>query len=109
MRLALLAAPFVLAACGSAGPPQRAIAYVPDERGIGLVDSGLRVDFGRARAGAISAISRLEGAEPQGEVSCGFVGAVTWPSGLTAYFERGAFLGWKLPDGRVAGIGCSES
>jgi hypothetical protein len=108
VRLVLLAAPFALAACGGANPAQRAIAYVPDKLGIGLVESGLRVDFGRAREGAISAISRLEGTGPESEAPCGPVGAVTWPSGLTAYFQRGAFLGWSLPDGRSAGIGCSE-
>ena len=79
-----------------------------DAGGLAVSGSGLRVDFGRAQAGAIAAVARLEGRAPRSASACpdGRTRAVLW-EGLTLYVRDGAFLGWSRPDGSGAGIDCA--
>jgi hypothetical protein len=96
-----------LAACTPTTEAARPPAFAPDSSGIALVGSPLRIDFGRAEEGVVSAVTRLEGRGPVGTTSCpGGTTAVRWASGLTLHFRGGAFLGWARADGAAAGIGC---
>jgi hypothetical protein len=107
VKPAAVALAFALSACAAAPEAERAPAFAPDADGIALVGSPLRIDFGRAQAGAISAVTRLEGRGPAGTTACaGGVSAARWDSGLALHFRDGAFLGWSRPDGTSAGIAC---
>jgi len=98
----------VLSACAATPQAERPAGFVPDADGIALVGSPLRIDFGRARAGAISAVTRLEGQGPLATTDCaGGTTSVRWASGLTLHFRDGAFLGWARADGTSAGIACA--
>lgn len=87
------------------GPAQ---GYTPDAAGIAVDGTDLRVDFGRAEAGAIAAVSGLLGRAPLAMRDCpgSSARAVEW-DGLTLYFRGGAFLGWSRLDGSAAGIFCA--
>lgn len=108
MRLAALA-PLALLGCVAAPAPVTGPARVhtPDAAGIAVDGTALRVDFGRAEAGAVAAVSRLQGRGPQGAAPCpgGAARAVAW-EGLTLYMQGGAFVGWSRPDGSSAGLTC---
>jgi hypothetical protein len=99
-----------LSACTAAPEPAGPggpLVPAPDPEGIAVQGSPLRIDFGRAQAGVIAAVARLEGRGPAATVDCaGGVSALRWDSGLTLHFRGGAFLGWARPDGTSAGIPC---
>jgi hypothetical protein len=103
-----LAVALLLSACAAAPVSPPPPAHVPDGEGIALVGSPLRIDFGRAQDGVVSAVIRLEGRGPAATEGCpGGVTAVRWSSGLSLHFREEAFLGWARPDGTAAGIGCA--
>lgn len=108
-RLALaLCAVWALASCAGPGKDRPSYDYSPDAGGIAIEASPLRIDFGRAEAGAIAAMSRLLGSDPIESRPCasGRVRSVTWRNGFTMVFEGGAFLGWATGDVRSAGLTC---
>lgn len=108
MRRLAVALALALAACTPTAEVARPPAYTPDANGIALVGSPLRIDFGRAQAGTIAAVTRLDGRGPSATTACASgVTAVRWPSGLTLHFQRGAFLGWSGADGTSAGLVCA--
>jgi hypothetical protein len=81
--------------------------HEPDAAGIALAGSPLRIDFGRAEAGTVAAMTRLEGGAPSAVADCGGgVRSLRWPGGLALVFQGGAFLGWSQPDGSSAGLAC---
>jgi hypothetical protein len=62
------------------------------------------ISFGRARAGAVDAATKLVGAPPSGtrtlsECGAGPVQAVSYPGGLTLNFTGGGFSGWVAKSG----------
>lgn len=89
----------------AAPPPQ---GLVPDAGGLQPNDSPLRIDFGRAEAGVIAAVSRLKGTGPETRRTvpgCGDV--AVWADGLTLIFAGGDFRGWArngASAGRVCGV-----
>jgi hypothetical protein len=97
-----------VAACAptpEAAPPP---AFAPDADGIALIGTTQRIDFGRAEAGVVAAVTRLEGRGAVATTGCpGGATAVRWPSGLSLHFADGAFLGWARPDGTSAGLHCA--
>lgn len=83
-------------------PSSRDAPVVPirlDAGGIEPLGTGLRVDFGRAQAGVIDTISRLQNATPR-MVACDTPGvaAAAWDDGLTLVFRNGTFRGWATED-----------
>jgi hypothetical protein len=65
----------------------------------------LRIDFGRAEAGVIPAVSRLLGDAPafRGPVPGCSLTVARWSDGLTLWFDRGTFVGWTASDTFGAG------
>ena len=106
-RLAVLAA-CGLAACGVHGTEMVAPGYTTDAEGLAVAGSPLRIDFGRAEAGVVAAVTRLEGGPPRTSGACSddTVRTVSWHGGPTLFFREGAFLGWAGGDGRSAGLSC---
>ena len=115
---ALAAAPLLLAACVGAGggDPTGSRPAVPDgpvfpvafdEGGIDVVGSGQRIDFGRAQAGVIQTMTRLEGETPEtAPCDAPGLGAAFWRGGALLVFRDGTFVGWRDADGRSAGTSC---
>lgn len=108
-RGSVLAAVLALAGCVAAGPePARGPApqgLFLDGAGIQPAGSPLRVDFGRAEAGTVSAVTKLLGAPPAevlADAACagGPMTAVRWSNGLSLSFRRGTFVGWHAAEGR---------
>ena len=113
-RWTALAALALAAGCtGSAGaPPPDPAALVPGPAGVAVAGTGLEIGFGRAKAGAVAAVSRLIG-PPSGRAACNGPSAagggpgevVRWPSGLALHFPQGTLTGWER-GGRSAGRLC---
>jgi hypothetical protein len=85
--------------------PEDAARFVLDAGGIQVAGGLLRVDFGRAEAGAVAAVAELIGRPPEGRetlAGCegGPLAAVRCAEGLTLHFWDGAFLGWVAGPGR---------
>ncbi len=75
-------------------------------QGIDVGSTGLEIGFGRAEQGAIAAMTRLTGSQPQrGATPCPAVTSARWPDGAVLYFESGTFVGWSK-DGETAGRVC---
>lgn len=75
----------------------------PDVAGLQPAGTALRIDFGRAQAGVIDAVSRLLVSRPtdvtvQPECGAGTITAATWRDGLTLNFLDGDFVGWTLSE-----------
>lgn len=113
MKLAY-AFPLLLAACvggggGGLAPvpdgPVFPVAY--DARGIDVVGSGQRIDFGRAQAGVIDTMTRLQGAQPS-LLPCDAStrSAASWRNGPLLVFRNGSFVGWSTTQG-AAGEVCA--
>ena len=97
---------FILAACASPAPVPPPVGLVPDAGGLQPNGTALRIDFGRAEAGVIAAVSRLRGVAPDGRAAvpgCGDV--VAWDDGLRLFFSVGDVRGWAF-QGRSAGVVC---
>ncbi|MFV0243881.1 MAG: hypothetical protein ACK5IB_02515 [Qingshengfaniella sp.] len=81
--------------------------------GILAGQTGQEVGFGRARDGAVAAVSRMAGAGPVWAGGCGGIAErARYPGGLTLYFTPEAFVGWSVdPEGRnwqrAGGVGNS--
>jgi hypothetical protein len=109
MRRGAAGLALLLGACAApvAAPRAPAPGLVLDPEGLHPAGSALRVDFGRAEAGAVAAVSRLLGTGPvettaMQECGAGPVKAVSWANGLTLNFQNGTFLGWVSQQGRGA-------
>lgn len=99
-RFVVLGLPAVVAACGTgsgdtSGGPQR---IRPDAGGIAIQNTDLRIDFGRAEAGAVAAVTKVLGSQPQERTvnrACGAgpVAVVRYPQ-IDLLFQDGAFRGW---------------
>ena len=104
--------PVLLAACvgggGQAPPLDRPVfplAY--DARGIDVVGSGQRIDFGRAQAGVIDTMTRLQGDAPRVLPCDGSTrSAARWRDGPLLVFRSGSFVGWSTETG-AAGEACA--
>lgn len=85
--------------------PVYPVAY--DARGIDVVGSGQRIDFGRAQAGVIDTMTRLQGASPQ-ILPCDSStrSAARWPDGPLLVFRNSSFVGWSA-DGAQTGEACA--
>jgi len=117
MRVAAMALALGLAAgCAPPAPPPQGLRLASD--GLRPNGTDLRIDFGRAEAGVIAAVTRVLGATPTARQGTGCK-AVTWPDGLTLIFDAGRFLGWAdpqgvfervagAPDARAAGVACPD-
>jgi hypothetical protein len=108
--LALLLGACAAPAAETQGPGP---GLVLDAEGLHPAGSALRVDFGRAEAGTVAAVSKLLGAEPvetaaNAECGAGPVKAVRWANGLTLNFQRGTFLGWVSEKGRGSAAATSS-
>lgn len=107
MRRRATALALLLGACAAPAAETRAPGQglVLDAEGLHPAGSALRVDFGRAEAGTVAAVSKLLGAGPvetaaNAECGAGPVKAVRWANGLTLNFQRGTFLGWVSEQGQ---------
>ena len=96
--------PLLLAACGAAAtaPEPAPGRLIPDAGGLGIEGSALRVDFGRAEAGAVAAVAKLLGAPPTGretrtDCSTGTARVVRF-RGIDLIFAGGGFRGWASND-----------
>lgn len=105
MRRGALAAALLagLAGCAVAVPvpipvvvPARAdLSLRPAPGGIEVAGSGGReIGFGRAQAGALAAIARIEGRAPRA-VPCGAGREAYDTRDLCVVFEGGRFVGWE--------------
>ncbi|WP_139838557.1 hypothetical protein [Pseudoruegeria aquimaris] len=99
----------LLAACNTGPAPQAPASVANAAAGLALapdhlqpIGSALRIDFGRAEAGTVAAVSRLVGAQPRARIPCsnGAGAAQRWANGLTLYFLREGLHGWRLEPGR---------
>jgi hypothetical protein len=81
------------------------VAY--DARGIDVVGSGQRIDFGRSQAGVIDTMTRLQGDAPT-LLPCdnSSRNAARWDDGPLLVFRSGNFVGWSA-DGAQMGEACA--
>ncbi len=95
--IALLSIAGCMSAPGVSVKPETSVELAQD--GVRPAESDLRIDFGRAQAGTIAAVTKLQNNAPvsvQTNTECG-AGPVTtarWANGLSLNFMDGAFLGW---------------
>ncbi|UWQ21609.1 hypothetical protein [Jannaschia sp. W003] len=98
----------LLGACqpGPAPETARGLALVPAAGGLDVAGSGGReIGFGRDRLGAIESAAKVTGLRPRA-VACAAPGRDAVRFGeLEMVFERGAFTGWRTPEG-AAGAAC---
>ncbi|WGH77464.1 hypothetical protein [Jannaschia ovalis] len=88
-------------------PPPRGLALVPAPGGLLVAGSGGReIGFGRAQAGALASVAKVQGATPV-PTGCGRGRqAFRTAEGLVLVFEAGRFVGWAGVAG-AAGRGCA--
>jgi hypothetical protein len=108
-----IAALLALCACApsSAPDPAAATGIVPDALGLQPNGSTLRIDFGRAEAGAVPVAARLLGKDPvyRGPVAGCALTAARWDDGFSMWFDRGSFVGWTDPARGSAGEVCAAA
>jgi hypothetical protein len=106
-----IAALLALCACAPSSAPDRSAATGLEPDALGLQPNGttLRIDFGRAEAGAVPVAARLLGEDPVylGPVAGCALTAARWDDGLTMWFDRGSFVGWTDPARGSAGEVCA--
>lgn len=73
--------------------------------GLVVPAHGQAIDFGRAEAGAVAAVTKLLGSGPtertvNGECGAGPSVVVTWASGLSLLFRNNALRGWSADGDR---------
>jgi len=108
-----LALAVVLAGCAAgarpiAQSPRTGAQFAPDANGLSMTGTGLRIDFGRAPSGVITALDRELGkGRLLGLDGCpaGIVQQEAWGD-LVLTFTAERFVGWQTADG-VAGQACS--
>jgi hypothetical protein len=103
--LKAICATVLLGACVAvAEPPSEAISLRADGGGLQPVGTPLRIDFGRAEAGAVAAVTRLLAAAPSSrEAVAGCGGSTTvvrWANGFSMTFRDDAFIGWSAAKAR---------
>lgn len=113
MRLAALAFPIALAACGGPGfelPDNSAtragIVLAPDEAGLGIEGSSQRMDFGRAPDGVITIMTREFGAyRTLGIAACasGVMRQLAWRE-MVLTFSGEQFVGWRTPESNAGAV-----
>ncbi|WP_299193919.1 hypothetical protein [uncultured Litoreibacter sp.] len=84
------------------------IPYTLDSRGIQLVASPLRIDFGRTDHSTVAAMDKLVGQGPVSRAVCPDGSPfVVWADGTRLNFRGGAFRGWSktAADGIVQAAG----
>lgn len=97
-----LALAVLLGGCvGTQGPLPNGpiVPFLLDLNGIEAVGTGQRIDFGRAEAGVIQTMTRLQGAAPT-TLACVNPGVTTvlWDDGVSLSFLDGSFAGWGSQD-----------
>lgn len=106
-RRAAGACALALCACGTPPPEEAATAFLPDEAGLAVAGSPLRIDFGRAPAGVLPVLSRALGPpEPLSLSGCpsDIVQRLRWGD-LEVTFTAEGFVGWRQGP-RSAGRAC---
>lgn len=90
-----LVAVVLLGGCVSAVPSAPIAPIRLDARGIEVVGTGQRIDFGRDRAGVIQTMTRLRGGAPE-QTPCVDAArtAFVWANDVTLVFRNDAFVGW---------------
>ncbi len=98
-----------LAGCAAfpEGTRSEPIPYRLDERGVQLLGSDLRIDFGRTDHSTIPAMTKLVGTDPIREITCGALTGAVWPGDVTLFFASGDFRGWQTAGGS-AGLTCAS-
>ncbi len=94
-----------LTACVPTSPTVDPVPFALDGGGVQLLESPLRIDFGRTDQSAKSAMTKLIGTEPNGRRFCGTVTSDVWPDGTELFYDAGAFRGWRKGDAE-AGLTC---
>jgi hypothetical protein len=111
MRAAAALLPAVLAGCVATAPPPppAATELRLAQQGLDVAGTGLEIGFGRARDGAVAAVTRLLRRPPDGtaraDCSSGRFEIVRWTGALSMHFRDGAFLGWTAPPHATALFG----
>lgn len=109
IRHLAMAALIALAACAAPTSTTRDSGTTPlrpDPNGLAIPGSAQRIDFGRAEAGTVEAVTKLLGAPPLGRSVNSECGA--GPTTIVKYgpidllFLDGAFRGWVTDDIRTA-------
>ncbi len=103
--------PLLLGACIGGAPvpvadgPVFPVAF--DARGVDVVGSGQRIDFGRAQAGVIETMTRLQGDAPT-ILPCDQSNRAVarWRDGPLLVFRNGSFVGWSN-EGASTGEACA--
>ncbi|WP_425053015.1 hypothetical protein [Psychromarinibacter sp. S121] len=108
IRALAAAALLVLAACGGAEVTTRGgtAQLRPDANGLAIADNPLRIDFGRAQEGVLTAVTRVLGAPPANSVTNSECGAgplqIVQYAEITLLFQNGNFVGWTTDDPRIS-------
>ncbi|MBF9030653.1 hypothetical protein HKCCE3408_09620 [Rhodobacterales bacterium HKCCE3408] len=107
IRTTVLAA--LLAGCQPASvSTPAATGLSADAGGLKPAGTDLRIDFGRAQAGVVDAVTRLLGAPPVGTTrACDGATGLQWASGLTLLFRDGDFRGWIIDQPGISAGGLS--
>lgn len=110
MRRGAVVLAVLLSGCVAEGPgPASApeLVLVPAPGGLDVAgSSGREIGFGRAQAGALASVAKVEGAVPVSVPCGGGRQAFRTAAGLRLVFEDARFVGWS--DGAdAAGRGCA--
>ncbi len=90
----------VLAGCVGGAPVslQPSAEFRLDERGISVLSTGQRIDFGRAQIGVAETMTRIRGSAPEALTCTGAgITALAW-NDVDLVFVNGAFSGWWTND-----------
>lgn len=84
---------------GASAPSGPSTDFRLDARGIDVIGTDQRIDFGRDRAGVASTMARMRGQAPD-TLSCRDPGmtVLAWNDGLDLIFVNNAFVGWWSND-----------
>ncbi|MDF0596464.1 hypothetical protein [Psychromarinibacter halotolerans] len=107
-RILAACALLLLAACGGTEVTTRGgtTDLRPDANGLAIAGNPLRIDFGRAQDGVLTAVTRVLGAPPANSMTNPECGAgplqIVQYDRITLLFQTGNFVGWTTDDPRVA-------
>ncbi len=88
----------VMMGCVPSTPAADPMPFALDAGGVRLLESPLRIDFGRTDHSTKSAMTKLQGTGPNGRRFCGTVTSDVWPDGTELFYDLGAFRGWRKGD-----------